>query len=195
MPLLSLQLYSASQIPPLAALQREASFLRYGGVPVSSPVDTQSHPSSSRKSLSPISPHTAGPAMSVSLRTASSSTSILPKARPSSSRRWPRRRTPLAPLPGLRPHPLHGNQRRALLHSERKRQGHHGRRPHQSRLRGRCGSAESQGDDRAGGGGAENIVKALLKSEIDVLPCTGFHYNKITDASIHPPATPRLPQR
>ena len=155
--------------------------MRYGGVPVSSPVDTQSHPSSSRKSLSPISPHTAGPAMSVSLRTASS--------------RWPRRRTPLAPLPGLRPHPLHGNQRRALLHSERKRQGHHGRRPHQSRLRGRCGSAESQGDDRAGGGGAENIVKALLKSEIDVLPCTGFHYNKITDASIHPPATPRLPQR
>ena len=129
------------------------------------------------------------------MRTASSSTSILPKARPSSSRRWPRRRTPLAPLPGLRPHPLHGNQRRALLHSERKRQGHHGRRPHQSRLRGRCGSAESQGDDRAGGGGAENIVKALLKSEIDVLPCTGFHYNKITDASIHPPATPRLPQR
>ena len=42
---------------------------------------------------------------------------------------------------------------------------------------------------------ALNIVKALLKSEIDVLPCTGFHYNKITDASIHPPATPRLPQR
>lgn len=96
--LLSLQLYSASPIPPLAALQREASFLRYGGVPVSSPVDTQSHPSPSRKSLSPISPHTAGPAMSVSLRTASSSTSILPKARPSSSRRWPRRQDAAVPI-------------------------------------------------------------------------------------------------
>ena len=99
--LLSLQLYSASQVPPLAALQREASFLRYGGVPVSSPVDTQSHPSPSRKSLSPISPHTAGPAMSVSLRTASSSTSILPKARPSSSRRWPRPAGRRCPYRGL----------------------------------------------------------------------------------------------
>ena len=101
MPCFRFSFIAPHKYPPLAALQREASFLRYGGVPVSSPVDTQSHPSPSRKSLSPISPHTAGPAMSVSLRTASSSTSILPKARPSSSRRWPRPAGRRCPYRGL----------------------------------------------------------------------------------------------